>query len=288
MGEGALHVKLRYCYQGERVRYVNDFSDLRGAKRRPDDLTCPHCKERVTVKLSPTGQITDHFAHYPNSDCPLREAGESAYHLNAKGNLSRKMSAYHHFRLIHECFSCRQWQAYLSIDEYDDVQPELRAGQRRPDVSCLLGGETVGAAEVYYSHAVDEEKKLDLMKLAFPWFEIPHSSVRQSVFKTFYKADVLDIDGKLAGIMYPTMPMLCPPCAKVRAKDFLKPGQENKAVDGEINPKWAVGATHEKCGGILVHAPTQPPGKRDICNKCWGRGFALFYDKRDVWFYSLT
>jgi competence CoiA-like predicted nuclease len=91
---------LRFALQGDELKSTKYFDNLRGSKKRPTDLRCPQCEQPVTVKLSPAGKVIDHFAHYPDSICPLKDPGESVSHLNAKIDLAYKMGKFHYAHLI--------------------------------------------------------------------------------------------------------------------------------------------------------------------------------------------
>lgn len=203
---------LRFALQGDDLRSTKYFDDLRGLKRRPTDLRCPQCEQPVTIKLSPTGKKVDHFAHYPDSDCPLRDRGESVLHLNAKIGLASEMEKFHYASLIFQCKACTNWYPFLEIKDYDSVKPEYKFGNRRPDVSCLSGGQTIGAAEIWHKHAVDQEKRRELDNAGIDWFEIPAGSVHPRNFKHILGAHIFEIDAVGANVAYPPAPGICEVC----------------------------------------------------------------------------
>jgi hypothetical protein len=213
-------VHLRYALQNGQPVSVRLFGHLRGTKKRPTDLYCPQCESRVTVRLqsdqssAERRKIIDHFAHYPDSDCSLREGGETALHLNAKIYLAQRLSEYHHATLSYKCQRCQNEYPYLKIDDYDEVKPEMKAGNRRPDVLCLQARQPIGAAEIFYTHAVDQEKQSDLNKLGIAWFEIPALSVHPQYFRFIEAGKVISIDARGAGITYPQPPSNCEACAE--------------------------------------------------------------------------
>lgn len=220
---------LRFALQGEVLRPTKFFDNLRGAKGRPTDLQCPCCEQPVMIKLSPTGKKVDHFAHYPDSDCFLKERGESVQHLNAKIGLAQEMEQYHYASLIFQCRLCSNWYPYLQINEYDSVKPEYKFGRRRPDISCLSGGQTIGAAEIWHKHAVDLEKRSELDKSGIDWFEIPAGSVHRRNFKHILGAHIFEIDAVGAQIQYPVTPSICEVCEgrkRLEAKQRIAREQE--------------------------------------------------------------
>ncbi len=214
MQSAVAKLKLRFALRDGLVVHVSDFDALRGRSGRPKDLRCPECELPVTVKLSPEHKIRDHFAHYPDSECPLRGEGESAFHLNAKIALARKLTMFHKASLAFQCEHCRHWYPYLEINDYDEVIPELKLGKRRPDITCLSAKQAIGAAEVYHTHAVTAEKKQDLQQMSLPWFEIPALSVHPRHFKHIFAADVISFDARAAGVTYPLAPQICEACAE--------------------------------------------------------------------------
>ena len=226
--------QLLFARQGEHLRTVRDFKDLRGAKARPTDLTCPECDHGVTVKLSPTHQVVDHFAHLPDADCRLREGGESAEHLNAKAGLALWLARYHKMALSYKCVACQGWQNYLKFEDYDQVIPELKLGKRRPDISVLNSGEAVGAAEIRHTHKVTFDKHYDLNALGINWFEIPTTGAH----KKFYNVNAIDgewftIDARAAGVLFPAAPNYCEVCGTARRRS-----EEKLAAQSQFQNDW--------------------------------------------------
>lgn len=216
-------VHLRYALRDGRPVSVKAFDHLRGTKQRPGDLCCPQCESRVMVKLPEDRKIRDHFAHYPDSNCALREGGETAHHLNAKIYLAEQLSRFHHATLSYKCQKCTNEYAYLRIDDYDEVVPEMKVGKRRPDISCLQAKEPIGAAEIFHTHAVDAEKQYDLERLGLTWFEIPAVNVHPQYFRFIEASDVISIDAQGAGITYPEPPAMCEACAEdIRRAEFRR------------------------------------------------------------------
>jgi hypothetical protein len=218
-GNIATQVKLRYALRGGQPVGVKVFEHLAGSEYRPDDLYCPECEKRVMVKLSPENKITNHFAHYPDSECPLRESGETAYHLNAKIYLAERLRERRNAALVFRCGVCENHYPYLEINDYDEVRPELKVGKRRPDISCLQASQPIGAAEIWHSHAVTFEKQYDLNATGLAWFEIPALNVHPRNFSFTFRQDVLSIDAQGAGITYPKPPVVCEVCEARRKRE---------------------------------------------------------------------
>ena len=207
-------VKLRFAARGDDLLNIRAFNHLRGStKGRPTDLSCPECDARVVPVLSPTHMIADHFRHETETSCVVSGSGESAVHLNAKVFLAQEMNKFHSASLVYECRMCRNWYPFLKIEHYDFARPELKiVNRRRPDVSCVSGGDVVGAAEIFHTHAVDFEKKTDLNAAGLAWFEIPALSVNNKFFKFVEASHIFSIDAIGAGITYPATPKFCEPC----------------------------------------------------------------------------
>lgn len=209
-------VKLRFAVRSDDLVHIRAFDQHRGTtKGRPTDLSCPECDARVVPVLSPTHQITDHFRHEAETSCVISGSGESAVHFNAKAVLAQELNKFHSASLVYQCGMCRNWYPFLKIEHYDYAKPELKiSNRRRPDVSCVSGGDVVGAAEVFHTHAVDFEKKADLNAAGLAWFEIPAASVHRQHFKPVESANIFSIDAAGAGITYPVTPRVCEPCER--------------------------------------------------------------------------
>lgn len=215
-------VNLLVAFQDGALRTVRDFQDLRGAKARPTDLTCPQCEKPVTVKLSPIKQIADHFAHLPGSDCALRNGGESAAHLNAKAGLALRLSQFHNMALSIKCRACQNWDNYFRVSDYDEVVPELKLGKRRPDISILSATQTIGAAEVKHTHGVSAEKQYDLNSSGVQWFEIPTAGAHKKFYNVYPDANLFTINARDAEVIYPAPPDYCEVCTHFKRKEAEK------------------------------------------------------------------
>lgn len=207
-------ILLRYAIRDGMPVHVSDFDHLRGLPGGREDIYCPECDGRVTVRLSPEHKKRDHFAHLPDSTCLLRGGGESAHHLNAKYYLASQLKKYRRATLIIKCAMCKNDYSYLQIPDYDDVQVERKLNRRRPDISLLNSGDTVGAAEVAYRSFVDFQRRVDLNSYGVGWFEIPALNVHPQYFRFVHEASVIGIDAHGAGVSYPRPPMYCDLCQR--------------------------------------------------------------------------
>jgi Competence protein CoiA-like family len=214
-------------FEGREVN-IREYDHYRGsAKGRPEGFVCPECNEEVVLVL-PKQNIEDHFRHLPGSACRSAAGGESAVHLNAKAFLTQKLNAFHSASLVYRCGKCTHWYPYLRIENYDRAQAEWTIGRRRPDIACLSGSDVViGAAEIYYTHAVDDEKKGEFSAAQLKWFEIGAGQVLAGkYFGHVESADILSIDAQGAGISYPLPPVVCEACQELARKEEYRRRQE--------------------------------------------------------------
>lgn len=216
-------ILLRYAIRDGRPVHVRDFEYLRGRDGGREDIYCPECDGRVTVRLSPEHKKRDHFAHLPDSACLLRNGGESATHQNSKFYLAEQLRKFRRATLIIKCAACKNDYSYVTIPEYNEVRTEMKLGQRRPDISCLDSGEAVGAAEIAHTNAVSFQRRVDLDSYGIEWFEIPALNVHPKNFRFVHAASVLSVDAAGAGILYPAPPKYCDVCQ--RAMDNQNPSQ---------------------------------------------------------------
>lgn len=222
-------VKLRFALLEGLIVNINKWDYLRDSKERPKGLICPECEQPVTARLSREFKIQDHYAHHSDSKCPLTEAGETAYHLNAKLYFAKKLQERSRATLAFSCMLCHNWYSHFEIARYDQVEPELKIGNRRPDISCLLHTMPVGAVEVWYSNAVTVDKKRDLEKRGIPWFEIPAQNIHPRIFvEGIEESQTLSIDSRLAGVTSPQVPIVCDACEANQRKEAMKVESERR------------------------------------------------------------
>ena len=218
---------VRFALLDGRQVNIREFDQYRGStKGRPEGFICPECNEEVVLVL-PNQNIEDHFRHLPGSACRSAAGGESAVHLNAKAFLTQQFNKYHRASLVYRCGRCGHRYSYLRIENYDHAEPEWKVGRRRPDIACLRGADVVGAAEIYYTHAVDDEKKGEFNAARLKWFEIGAGQVLTGrYFLNVESADVLAIDAQGAGITYPAPPAICEACEELARKEAFRQHQE--------------------------------------------------------------
>ena len=213
--------------------FQREFRD-NAAKIRPDDLTCPECENPIIVRYprDPAVQTRAvHFAHSPQSDpgdrCALTHK-ETAEHFNAKIMLSRYMGHAlknsRGFGVVYTCSRCHNQETAIEILDYDRAVPERKIASRRPDVCCFAGDAPIGAAEIYHTHAVDEQKEQELNALSIGWFEIPaegylHWDRSILPFNSRSGYTITCIDSTRISIFKPSLPNICPLCEERMRKE---------------------------------------------------------------------
>lgn len=212
-----IKVRLRYAMRENDMVNIREFEEFRGKKDHPKGLTCPECERPVMARLSPEQKMRDHFAHYPDSECALKETGERSDHLNAKFYVAAQLRKYRKLALGFKCFACASHYPFLKFADYDRVCPETKIGNRRPDISCFNGASPVGSVEIYLTSRVQTERAADLNGVGVPWFEMPTSGVHPqywnpAAFQLDKSNDTAIIDARAAGVMYPAVPAFCDPC----------------------------------------------------------------------------
>lgn len=210
-------VKLRFALHDGNLVNIREFEEYRGRKEHPRGLMCPECERPVMARLSPEQKIRDHFAHYPDSECALREGGETVSHYNAKVYMTLTLRQYKQLALGYVCRACESVYPYLEFQTYDAALPESKVGNRRPDVSCFAGKQHVGSVEVFHTSRVYVERAQDLVSTGAPWFELPVSGVHPRfwsapTFQRVFSQDTLVINARHAGVIYPVAPDFCDPC----------------------------------------------------------------------------
>jgi len=226
---------VRFALFDGRLVNIREYDQYRGStKGRPDGFICAECNEEIVLVL-PKRDIEDHFRHLPGSACRSAAGGESAVHLNAKAFLTQKLNGFHSASLVYRCGKCTHWYSYLRIENYDHAEPEWTIGRRRPDIACLDQSNAVlGAAEIYHTHAVDDQKQGEFKAQGLNWFEISASHVLAGeYFGHVEAAHILSIDAIGAGISYPRPPSVCEACAEEMRRAEFRRRQEQLRIQQE-------------------------------------------------------
>lgn len=177
----------------------------RNTRENPRVVRCPVCDQPVTLKL---GNVrAPHAAHAADTRCPTTHS-ETALHVNVKYRLYEQLHAAAGtgatIRVRERCVvgAWRGPGATRRVDApppdllaweleaepchrsrerewrigWDHVELERRIGDestaRIPDLVLSLAGRTVGAIEVFHTHAVDAVKAAALAALGVPWLEV--------------------------------------------------------------------------------------------------------------------
>lgn len=179
--------KLIYVIHGGAMHHVSEFAG-QPVKHRPEVL-CPGCNSPVILKLGE--KKTHHAAHKPDSLCLLTRP-ETVLHLNTKVYLHSQLLSARELYINQYCTGwiapkigyyegghreCRgnsTWKI-LWLSGWDRAEMESFIESRKPDVVFYRDGRPVAAIEVRATHAVDEQKRIDLERLGIPWLEIEAS-----------------------------------------------------------------------------------------------------------------
>jgi hypothetical protein len=159
------------------ARPVSDFAAL-APGRRPSAV-CPHCGERVILKL---GRVRRHHAaHRPGADC-LATRPESALHLDCKfalGAALREAAGAGSLLVIRQICAgsarerCDRESRTEWLRDWNEVRVEHRLDNaRRPDLLVLRDGTPIGAIEIVVSNQMAAEKAEALAAAGVPWIEV--------------------------------------------------------------------------------------------------------------------
>jgi hypothetical protein len=176
--------KLVYVVHEGALCHVSNFID-NPVKERPD-VFCPECQSVVILKLGQ--QKAHHAAHKPDSLCLLTKS-ETVLHLNTKAYLQSQLLNARQLYINQYCTgwtapdigpyegghkACRGERArmFLWLADWDGVEVERFVESRKPDIVCYRGGRPIAAIEVLVTHAVDEQKRLDLERAGLHWLEV--------------------------------------------------------------------------------------------------------------------
>jgi len=115
-------------------------------------------------------------AHRPGSLCATTNP-ETAEHYNAKMRMADLLGAQRSLRIATKCRAGHPIVAVWNVGMWTRAVPEMRVGNRRPDVVLVKDSDSgsdfeVAAVEVLRSHAVDQEKAADLAALGLRWVEV--------------------------------------------------------------------------------------------------------------------
>lgn len=186
--------KLVYVIYEDTLHHVSNFAN-QPVKQRPD-VFCPNCRATVILKLGE--RKAHHVAHKPDSLCILIKP-ETVLHLNTKVYIYSQLLNAQKLYINQYCTgwiapnignyeggqrACRGESArrFLWLADWDRVEVESRVESRRPDIVLYRDGKPIAAIEVKATHAVDEQKMLDLELSGLPWLEVEAD-------EDFYDAD---------------------------------------------------------------------------------------------------
>lgn len=177
---GADGVKLAWVADDGRIVKVSSFVNLAPSARPV--VSCPACGERVVLKLGK--KVAHHAAHRPASKCAVT-APETALHYNTKMHVADQLQQRLGVAVTisQQCGDmspevakrdrCQEWNPEIEpLPAWDGVQVETRLDRCVPDLLLLDRGKPVLAIEIVHSHAVGEEKRKVLARLAIPWIEV--------------------------------------------------------------------------------------------------------------------
>ncbi len=176
--------KLIYVIYEDTLRHVSDFVN-QPVKQRPD-VFCPDCRSAVILKLGE--RKAHHVAHKPDSLCLLTKP-ETILHLNTKAYIHSQLI---NTRKLYINQLCTGWIAakigsyeggrracrgererrFLWLTDWDRVEVESFVESRKPDIVFYRDSKPIAAIEVKVTHAVDEQKKIDLERFGLPWLEV--------------------------------------------------------------------------------------------------------------------
>lgn len=196
--------------------------DKRGYWRLAADVTdedgsflCPECKQEVIFRHGAV--MPWHFAHYPQSQCKYRVAGESPAHYQAKMGIKR---------------------ALASKPDVTEISHETLIGNLRPDLTAIIRGQRV-AIEIQLSDTMLREIRAKLAHYTArnvatlyivrdipdgtytppEWIRYLHAMYRQTLY-TWFDSDTVRLVHLGAYDYSPGM--LCTPAFYRQARPVLK------------------------------------------------------------------
>lgn len=176
--------KLVYVIYEDTLHHVSDFVS-QPVKQRPD-VFCPDCRSAVILKLGE--RKAHHVAHKPEFLCILTKP-ETVLHLNTKAYIHSQLINAQKLYINQYCTgwvapeigsyeggqrACRgeRERRFLWLADWDRVEVESFVESRKPDIVFYRDNKPIAAIEVKVTHAVDEQKRIDLEQSGLPWFEV--------------------------------------------------------------------------------------------------------------------
>jgi hypothetical protein len=176
--------KLVYVIYEDMLHHVSDFVS-QPAKQRPD-VFCPDCRSAVILKLGE--RKAHHVAHKPDSLCILTKP-ETVLHLNTKAYIHSQLLNAQRLYINQYCTgwiapeigsyegghrACRgeRERRFLWLADWDRVEVESFVESRKPDIVFYRDSKPIAAIEIKVTHAVDEQKRMDLERSGLPWLEV--------------------------------------------------------------------------------------------------------------------
>lgn len=168
----------------ERAFAVPLARDVNGDEVRPDaaqakPFTCVDCATVVVLRRAHQRDgfpVRAHFAHRPSVGCAFSE-GEGEQHLRAKQRIVELITAKQPITLIRHCRVCDRAHHQRLPDRVALASLEHRLlSSRRADVALLdTENNILAVLEVLETHAVDQEKRIDLAGVR--WCEVRASDI---------------------------------------------------------------------------------------------------------------
>lgn len=197
-----------------------NLAEPESAPRAARAYTCLDCGGYLYVKRGK--RRIAHFAHY--SGAGTNCSPESVMHRAAKRKAAAVLRAgIGEFRLKVPCsgrldesgnhIKCfRHVDSTLKAPRADTVGEEVAFGPYLLDVAALAADAVVLGIEVFYSHAVNDEKHAYLMAAGIPWFELDASTLlREEMPWKISRSSLGDIQ--------------CEQCRAPRPKEPNRPGR---------------------------------------------------------------
>jgi competence protein CoiA-like protein len=250
------NVKSAHAWTGPRATFrVPIARDATGHDVVPDEaaakpFTCLDCGTIVMLRRAHErdgSPVRAHFAHRPAVGCAFSE-GEGEQHLRAKQRIFELVAARTTITLVRRCRTCdgAHRQTLPNRVVRASLEHRLLSG-RRADVALLDTEDNLLAVfEVLETHAVDEDKRIDLADLR--WCEI--------------RAAVILSGEEWELVQDQLLPFTCPRCRYTAVSPWL--GPERLEVPCPIPNAGTVGPV-ETCSNCSYFLEASREGVR-----CWG------------------